>query len=325
MQFIQTFVYIVLQLVLLPLSILGYLQATMTTIRYAKSSGTSMTATSILGGRMIMHRFGVREDAATVALLKQLPFISSIAYNLVLAPAIIAHKLTGYVPTMAKLIPPNRASLPYLVNCRTGIIDRLFTQAKDEIEQVVVMGAGYDTRVMKFRDQLHAQCYELDQPATQNLKLKAYSDAGLDVEWIHFVPVDFNQESWSDKLVERGFDSAKKTFWLWEGVTLYLDESIVVNTLKEIHRLSASRSRVVFDFYSQAFVNLEGPVLMRTAAKKLLKTSGEPFKFGIDTTSNPKTHITSLLKETSFSIEELSLLGRDPNSAFAGIVEIVKD
>ena len=203
-----------------------------------------------------MHRFGTREDYATVALLKELPFVSPVAYNLLLVPGLIAHKLTGYVPGLAKPIAPERASVTNLVNCRTPIFDRLLGQASRDVEQVVVMGAGFDTRLIKFRDQLDAGCYELDQSATQDVKRKAYSDAGLDVDWIHFVPVDFTQESWSEKLLDSGFDPTRSTFWLWEGVTLYLDESSVRDTLAEMSRLSVAGSHIVFDFYSLAFVNI---------------------------------------------------------------------
>jgi len=324
MKIIQTLVFIILQLVLLPFSIAGYLYAAIKTALYAKASGVSMTATSILGGRWIMHRFGVREDFATAALLKQLTFVSPVAYNLVLVPGLIANKLTGYVPGLARPIPPEQASFSNLVNCRTPIFDRLLEQAQEEIEQIVVMGAGFDTRLMKFRDQLDAECFELDQASTQDIKRKAYSDAGLDADWIHFVPVDFTHESWSEKLIDNGFDASKKTFWLWEGVTLYLEESIVRDTLNDMNRLSATGSHVAFDFYSLAFVNLEGPVLIRAAAKQMLKTAGEPLKFGIDTQSDVRANITNLLQGTTLSVQEIALLGRDQDNAFAGIVEVVK-
>jgi len=93
------------------------------------------------------------------------------------------------------------------------------------------------TRLIKYRDQLPEECYELDQPSTQNLKRKAYTDAGIDVDWIHFVPVNFTHESWSEKLLGSGFDPTQRTFWLWEGVTLYLEKSIIVNTFNEIEEL----------------------------------------------------------------------------------------
>jgi methyltransferase (TIGR00027 family) len=186
------------------------------------------------------------------------------------------------------------------------------------------VGAGYDTRLVKFRDRLNAECYELDQASTQEVKRKAYSDAVLDVDWIHFVPVDFTSESWSEKLLENGFDPCKKTFWLWEGVTLYLEESIVRDTLAEMDRLSAADSRIAFDFYSLAFVNFEGSAFIRSAAKQMLKAAGEPLKFGIDTQSDVRSNISNLLEGTTLSVKELALLGRDQSKAFAGIAEVVK-
>jgi hypothetical protein len=49
-----------------------------------------------------------------------------------------------------------------------------------------------------------------------------------------------------------------------------------------------------------------------------------PFKFGVDTQSDVRAKITNLLTGTSLSVEELALLGRNQNNAFAGIVEMVK-
>jgi hypothetical protein len=56
----------------------------------------------------------------------------------------------------------------------------------------------------------------------------------------------------------------------------------------------------------------------------MLKTSGELFKFGVDTKNNAQTNIMSLLEGTTLLIQEISLLGRDQNNSFAGIVEVVK-
>jgi len=92
-KFTQTLVFFVLQLVLLPFSIAGYVYAAIKAARYAKATGASMTATSILGGRWIMHRFGVREDFATVALLKHLPFVSPVAYNLLTGTTLSVQEL----------------------------------------------------------------------------------------------------------------------------------------------------------------------------------------------------------------------------------------
>jgi len=107
----------------------------------------------------------------------------------------------------------------------------------------------------------------------------------IDHEWITFVPIDFRQESWVDKLVENGFDTLKKTFFLWEGVTVYLEEESVKQTLKTVAKSSGRGSVIAFDFYSKAFITGGGSFLMKHSLK-ILKITGEPFKFGIDTTEN---------------------------------------
>ena len=165
--------------------------------------------------------------------------------------------------------------------------------------QVVFMGAGFDTRAFKYCKGKNIKVFELDKENTQNCKIEALKKAGIDHEWITFVPIDFNQESWVDKLIENGFDTSKKTFFLWEGVTLYLEEESVKQTLKSMAKSSGKGSVITFDFYSKAFVTGEGSfltkVLWKYYGKNVLKMTGESLKFGIDTTTNPKENVESLL------------------------------
>jgi methyltransferase (TIGR00027 family) len=322
---VQTVVFLVLQLAMLPLSIGGYLYAVVKTVRYGKQHGTSVTATSILGGRWIMHVFGTREDEATFKITGTLPFMSSAANYVMFLPAILAHRLTGYIPGMAKSVPPEKASITTLVSSRTPIFDEIIERNLGEMEQMVVLGAGYDTRTFKYGKNLDVSAFELDQPETQNSKLEALKAAGLETEGITFIPVNFNHESWADKLADSSFDPAKRTLWLWEGVTLYLDEEIVKKTLKDILGLSASGSHIAFDFYSKAFVSFEGSALLRIAGKQMLKAAGEPLKYGIDTKTDAQHNVETLLHETGYALESLTLLGKNTakNNPFAGIVEAV--
>ena len=122
-----------------------------------------------------------------------------------------------------------------------------FAKANGRI-QYVICGAGSDT--FSFRnDDPNIEVFEIDHPDTQRYKL----DKIAQLEWnipqnVHFVPVDFEKERMTEKLIEAGFDVNKKTFFSILGVSYYLTLDVFSETLAQIAELSALGSVVVFDY-----------------------------------------------------------------------------
>jgi O-methyltransferase involved in polyketide biosynthesis len=56
-----------------------------------------------------------------------------------------------------------------------------------------------------------------------NVKVETLKKAGIEHDWITYIPVDYATESWVDNLLEAGFDKTKKTLFLWQSVSLYLE------------------------------------------------------------------------------------------------------
>ena len=142
---------------------------------------------------------------------------------------------------------------------RTRWMDDWLTRSLSEgFEQFVNLGAGYDTRPGSLlANHPEIAVFELDFPATQEHKrslLEKIPD--YPQNRIHFVPVDFTQDSFIERLCENGYDPTKKTFFLWEGVTYYLEEPDVVRTLEAIRDFSAPKSRILFDY-------INAPVICR--------------------------------------------------------------
>lgn len=114
--------------------------------------------------------------------------------------------------------------------------------------QYVICGAGEDT--FSFRnDNDDIEIFEVDHPDTQRYKLNRIKE----LEWIirpnvHFVSVDFEKESFRDKLLEAGFDPNKKTFFSILGVSYYLTLDTFADTLRQMTELSETTSEVVFDY-----------------------------------------------------------------------------
>jgi methyltransferase (TIGR00027 family) len=120
------------------------------------------------------------------------------------------------------------------------------------IQQLVILGAGYDSRAYRF-DQLkdRVKVFEVDHPATQKNKLKKLErilgSSGL-TGYVTFVPVDFTRQTLAARLPEYGYSERLKTLFIWEGVTMYLDAPSVDSTLAFVASHSAPGSAIVFDY-----------------------------------------------------------------------------
>lgn len=137
------------------------------------------------------------------------------------------------------------------VMARTRLFDQFYRQALEAgVEQIVLLGAGYDSRPYRFRapsDQV--RIYELDIPPTQAYKKRCLADAGITIPAsITYVPINFNTQSLKEVLFAAGYTPSLSTLFIWEGVTYYLAPEAVAATLDFIKSNSAVGSSVAFDY-----------------------------------------------------------------------------
>jgi methyltransferase (TIGR00027 family) len=133
---------------------------------------------------------------------------------------------------------------------RTAFFDGLFLDAlKNQLPQIVLLGAGYDSRVYRFtRSNRGTRVYELDTPSTQDRKIKSLKAAHISIpDEVLYVPINFMNESLSDVLEKAGFKIQERTLFIWEGVSMYLDEEAVKKTLGFLSH-SHTDSLVAFDY-----------------------------------------------------------------------------
>jgi methyltransferase (TIGR00027 family) len=167
---------------------------------------------------------------------------------------------------------------------RTAFFDRIVEQAlQDNIEQVVFLGAGYDSRPYRFRKFIQdTKIFELDAGPTQQHKKECLQQAKISIpEQVSFVPINFETDNLRDTLMEAGFSRETKALFIWEGVTYYLSTEAVDNMLRFVRLNSPSGSLISFDYAS-----LSDEALNEDGAKELRKHmksrySNEPTKFGI--------------------------------------------
>ena len=101
------------------------------------------------------------------------------------------------------------------LHCRTCYFDAVVS-AHAEMAQLVVLGAGFDTRCYRL-ERRPARCFEVDAPTTQAEKREALARAGTDTRHVSFVSVDFATHDWMALLIDAGFDPALPTLFLWEA------------------------------------------------------------------------------------------------------------
>ncbi len=127
---------------------------------------------------------------------------------------------------------------------RTSFFDHVVLDALDAgVRQVVIVGAGYDGRAMRFARE-HVRFFEVDHPATQSDKLARLSRLGLSVEGISFLAVDLTTDPLFERLAAGGHDRTAPSAMLVEGVASYLDEATVARTLAALRAAAAPQSRL---------------------------------------------------------------------------------
>ena len=189
-----------------------------------------------------------------------------------------------------KLIAPpegwqERPDMKYTKRLRASIVARarfiediIIKQSKQGTAQYVILGAGLDTFAQRRSDiASRLQIYEIDQPGMLNWKQQRLRDAGLGTpEYLHFVPVDFENQSWFTQLINAGFDSNKPAVVACTGVTLYLTREAIVSTLKQIATL-ATGSTLAITFYLPIQLLDEEDRPMQEIAEKGARAAGTPF------------------------------------------------
>ena len=177
---------------------------------------------------------------------------------------------------------------------RTRFIEERLEQAiRDGASQVVILGAGFDTRAYRLIDLLKGtRVFEVDQPSTQEYKKRRIGETGIEVPAnLTYVPVDFRQDKLADVLATAGYDRSKKTFFIWEGVTMYLPEAAVEETLRWV-AAQAPGSTIIFDFVGAMLIKFMAsadlskfPQAAQKAFERLRRlTVGEPWIFGLPDT-----------------------------------------
>jgi methyltransferase (TIGR00027 family) len=148
------------------------------------------------------------------------------------------------------------------------------------VAQVVMLGAGFDPLSSELQQDFPTVGFwEIDHPATQRHKVRACSE--IKSERVHFVAVDLSTAGLdSNALISSGFDPAKRTFWIAEGLLMYFPADSVSSLMRTLSRLSAPASEFAFTFMEK---QRDGHTRFDSQTKLVdwwLGSRGEPFLWG---------------------------------------------
>lgn len=194
---------------------------------------------------------------------------------------------------------------------RTRHIDAILEEnLADGLEQLVLLGAGYDSRPYRFREQLRdVKIFELDLRSTQERKKKCLKKHfGTLPGHVTFVPVNFDRESILDRLTESGYDATRRTLFNWEGVCMFLEPQSVDATVRLVAENAGAGSAIVFDYLLQSV--LEGDVSYPGTQQmfKHCERRGEPLVFGLPGAEGTASYLAErgLTTVTDLGTEELT-------------------
>ena len=168
---------------------------------------------------------------------------------------------------------------------RTKFIDKIFKDAiKNSIEQIVIFGAGFDSRAIRFNEiSTNSKIFELDSLHTQREKIQQLKKRKIFIPAnTIFIPIDFNVDSINEKLKSNGFNQNKVSLFIMEGLIMYLNENAVDELFKLINKITAPGSIVIFDYIYTSVLRKENIYYGEKSIYEKVNSVNESWLFGIE-------------------------------------------
>jgi methyltransferase (TIGR00027 family) len=135
--------------------------------------------------------------------------------------------------------PVTNFPLRHQIAARTRFFDdQVLAALAAGTTQVVLCGAGFDDRALRFRAS-GVRYFELDHPGTQSAKAAQLRSINADPSGLTLAAADFRTDDVSAVLEGCGHDAEQATLFICEGLLVYLDQGACVRLLAGL------RSRVV--------------------------------------------------------------------------------
>jgi methyltransferase (TIGR00027 family) len=170
------------------------------------------------------------------------------------------------------------------IRARVRYFDDFVRTSIDEgLEQLVILGAGYDTRAYRIEGlKGKIKVFEVDHPNTQSVKIEKIKEIfGFLPDHVIYVPVDFETDNFGERLLGQGYDRSQKTLFVLEGLIMYIPPEAVDETLSFIAKNSGKGSEIIFDYYLESVVDGTCEMEVGKNISDYTHQQGEPLQFGI--------------------------------------------
>jgi len=216
---------------------------------------------------------------------------------------------------------------------RTRYIDDTLGEAlRRGVAQVVILGAGFDSRAYRIPGIEQIRVFEVDHPATQARKNDVVTRRlGTLPPHVTLVPIDFTTHTLDTVMPGAGYRTEAKTFFICEGLTHYLSAHAVDAVFRYVAR-SAVGSQMVFTYIHRAVLDRSVTFAGADETVATVRRAGEPYTFGFDPVELPQylaARSLFLIEDVGASIYRERYLrplgrGHEPLAEFqrAALVEI---
>jgi methyltransferase (TIGR00027 family) len=186
-----------------------------------------------------------------------------------------------------------------IVLLRNRRYEQLLARAVAErVHQVVLLGAGYDTTSLRL-NLGGATLFEVDAPPTQEAKREAIARHHLPTsDAVRYVPCDFERDQLPDRLTSHGFQPSARSLFVWYGVSFFLSEPAVQQTMTDIAELTSPGSWFVMDYLDPSVVAGTTEFIGAARARAAVQKRGEPYTFGLS-----HSGADQLLQSHGFDVE----------------------
>lgn len=192
-------------------------------------------------------------------------------------------RVPGVAELVSRYIDGRWAGARSSAVARTRLIDDTIEDALARgLDQLVILGAGFDARAYRLTGLSEVDVYEVDHPDTLAKKLGILTRASFDAPTrVRSVGIDFKSADLERVMDTAGYSRQARTFILWEGVTNYLTEAAVDTTLRWCAR-AATGSQVLFTYVHRAVLDDPGSFAGTETLFETLRDAGEEWTFGLD-------------------------------------------
>lgn len=193
-------------------------------------------------------------------------------------------KLSGFSPVRTIIENIIHTKIPGAYSsglARTRYIDDLLEQSvRNGIQQVIILGAGFDTRALRLPFLSAIPVIEIDHPNTARLKLEVLQKKLTALPRnVQYIQTDFNTESLETLAIKHSINFTLPTCIIWEGVSNYLDAQAIYNTVAFAARFIAS-STIIFTYVNKQVLDNPGAFYGATKLLNDLVAIQEKWTFG---------------------------------------------